>query len=307
MVEPREDPRAATIDAIREVDASWSEPAGRLQLFGNVPWKPDLRHAEGHLLHIAFGAVAEPWAKRLRAANAASHPLALAFAPRALTLDNLILAQELDAKIFTIDEAEAGGIMVVAYSSVAELLAEEEFSLGEGGLERIAMPLLDRAVAESDSYRKGLMFEQVLCLLFSQVGYVTVVEHRYRNETEEVDLVLANRATGHLSGIFAGPLILVSGKNQTKATGAPDVRALRGNMSKRRKRCNFGVVCAAGRIADEAEIEQGEATDDPEKAIALLDGHAIRGLLASSSLDNDLEAELMKAVLRPRRGRDSDA
>jgi hypothetical protein len=135
-----------------------------------------------------------------------------------------------------------------------------------------------------------------------QASYVAVLNHRYRNETEEIDLVLTNRATGHLAGIFAGPLVLVSGKNQAKATGAPDVRALRGNMSKRRRRCNFGIVCAAGRIADEAEIEQSEATDDPEKAIALLDGRAIRRLLASSTLDRDLEAELMKAVLRPRHG-----
>lgn len=75
-------------------------------------------------------------------------------------------------------------------------------------------------------------------------------------------------------------------------------------MAKRRKRCNFGVLCAAGRIAEEAEIEQAAATDDPEKAVALLDGKTIRSLLSSSDLDTDLEPELLKAILRPRRGGD---
>jgi hypothetical protein len=162
---------------------------------------------------------------------------------------------------------------------------------------RLANPLFDRALASMDTYLKGLIFEQVLCLLFSQVSYFHVMEHRYTNETEEIDLVLGNRATGALAGVLGGPIVLVSGKNQAKPVGAPDVRALRGNMSKRRRRCSFGVLASARALAETATAEQVHVTDDPAQAVALLNGSMIRRLIASSKLDQDLQAELMKAVM----------
>jgi hypothetical protein len=296
------DPRQTAADAIRAVDLKWSPNVERIEFADGRAWRPDLRHSNGHLLHVAFDEIDEPWAGRLRAAAERDLPLTLALAPAALTLENLGLAQAVGATLLVLKEDDGDTISVAAYPSVAELVVREDLALDGGGLKALGEPLLESALAETDSYRKGLLFEHVLCLMFSQVSYVAVREHRYRNETEEVDVVLDNRATGHISDLFNGAIVLVSGKNQRAATGAPAVRELRGNMSKRRRRCNFGILCAAGRIAEQAEIERGAATDEPEKAIALLSGGMIRGLLASTQIDRDLEIELRKAVLPPHRG-----
>jgi hypothetical protein len=218
--------------------------------------------------------------------------------PLAIRLDTLEVVQEIDGRPILLDRTEEDDdFSVREFTSVADLVAVEELALGRQGLALLGVPLLERALGEPDSYRKGLYFEQVLCLLFSQASYFRVLDHRYINETEEIDVVLANRATDELADILGGPLVLVSAKNVAKPAGAPEVRALRGNMGNRRGRCKLGILCSAREVASTAKTEQIRSTTDPTLAVALIDGTVLRGLLESPRLDEDLAAELRKAVL----------
>jgi|GEM_PF-3019761 hypothetical protein len=275
-------------------DAAWKRPGGPVHLKG-VNWLPDLQHAKHGLLHLAFDGIEDPWRRRLSAAREAGRSITVALPATALDLDTLDIAQELQTKVIVLDAIQEGSLKV--YESVADLVALYELFLGPIGLQRLAEPLLDKALAEADTYKKGLYFEQVLCLLFSQVSYLRVLSHRYINETEEIDIVLGNRATGEIHGVLSGPIVLVSGKNQNSKAGAPEVRALRGNMSGRRGRCKFGILCAARGIADTASTEQIRATTDPALAVALIDGATTRALIRSGRLDDDLAEILIRAVM----------
>lgn len=289
------DQRREVAEQIAGALSGWSVPQDAIALEG-VRWLPDLVHADGRLLHLAFEEIDDPWSRRLKAAYASSHRLVVACTPSALSLSNLGLLQAVDASPVLVNSV-SDEIDLAQYGSVADLVAKYELSLGNDGLQALADPLLDRALECPDTYAKGLLFEQVLCLVLSQVSYFQVLEHRYVNETEEIDLILGNRATGPLAEVFGGPLILVSGKNQAKPAGAPEVRDLRGNMGNRRGRCSFGILAAARELASTATKEQTHATDDPAKAVAVLSGTMIRQLISSKKLDQDLQAELMKAVL----------
>jgi len=291
----RVDQRQGIVELVLESLDGWENPNTALE-FGNVRWLPDLVHSNGLLLHLALEEIDGPWRRRLKAAMADGYKLVIACGPEALSLPNLELIQEIDGRLLLLDPADED-VEIFEYDSVADLVAMHELSLGSEGLNRLADPLFDRALECTDTYRKGLLFEQVLCLLFSQVSYLHVLKHRYINETEEIDIVLGNRATGALAGVLGSPIVLVSGKNQTKPVGAPDVRALRGNMGNRRGRCSFGVLASARALASTAGKEQTHATDDPTKAVALLSGPTIRRLIASSRLDEEMQAELMKAVM----------
>lgn len=297
MTIEREDPLLAAVEAIEQHDAKWKPGSSRIDCGEGRAWRPDMESAGGRAMLIGFGELGAGWHERLLAVPEGTK-VVLALGPDACGVENLELALQTDARVLLLEENFDGEIEIREYGSAAYLVAREGLVLEPAELARLGIPLLDRALAETNSYRKGLLFEYVLCLLFSQSRVLDVIEHRYTNETEEIDLVLANRAVGHMAGLFGGPLVLVSAKNEQKGTGAPEVRALRGNMAKRRKRCNFGILCSAGRITETAAIEQMETTDDPAKAIALLDGKTIRSLLGSSALDADLEIELRKAVLR---------
>ena len=295
MTAERIDQRQAVVELVLESLDGWESPSGALE-FGDTRWLPDLVHVDGPLLHLALEEIDGPWRRRLKAARANGHKLVVACVPEALSIPNLALIQEVGGSLLLLDASEED-IEIREYGSVADLVAMYELSLGPEGLGRLATPLLDRAIECVDTYNKGLMFEQVLCLLFSQVSYFHVLAHRYINETEEIDIVLGNRATGALAGILGGPIVLVSGKNQAKPVGAPAVRDLRGNMGNRRGRCSFGILASAKTLASTAGKEQTHATDDPTKAIALLSGPIIRRLIVTSRLDKDMQAELVKAVM----------
>lgn len=290
----RVDQRQELIEFLSEVMSGWSIPDEVIDL-GGVKWRPDLVSEGGDLLYLAFEEIDRPWERRLEAAGGSGRGLVVVCTPRALSIANLALIQRINARPALLD-GTSEELNLVEYQSVGNLVASYELDLSDR-LSELAIPLLDRAVECSDSHRKGVLFEQVLCLVFSQARYFQVIEHRFKTETEEIDLVLRNRATGALAEILGGPLILVSGKNQTKAVGGPEVRALRGNMGNRRGRCSFGILASAGALARTTKAEQTHATTDPTLAVALLDGSDIRELARTSDLDTELERHLMAAVL----------
>lgn len=291
----RIDAREELLAALAATLPAWSRPDEALR-FGEVGWLPDLVNSDGRLLHLTLEEIEPAWIRRMKAAREAGRKVAVACAPRAFTLQTLEAIQELEATPVLIDGID-DSVEATEFKSVADLVAMYELYLGTEGLASLASPLLDRALACTNSYRKGLLFEQVLCLLFSQVSYLRVREHRFINPGEEIDLVLGNQATGELRELLGGPLVLVSGKNQATPAGAPEVRALRGNMGNRRGRCSFGILASARDMAETAEREQIHATENPTQAVALLDGETIRQLITSPHLDTDLEERLRLAIM----------
>jgi hypothetical protein len=234
----------------------------------------------------------------MAAARQAGRTLVIGSIAGAVTLDVLVLMQDLDAQPLLIDFGDDGTATFREFSSVADFVARTGLALSPEGRARLGEALLDRALETTDTYLKGIYFEQVLCLLFSQVSFFDVLEHRYVNDEEELDLVLANQATSpHIIDLIRGAIVLVSGKNHKATIGAPAVRDLRGNMAKRRGRCKLGILCAAGELASTASKEQQHATDDPLAAVALIDGAGIRKLLKSHDLDDEVAEYLREAVL----------
>lgn len=290
----RVDQRQEIAEFLAEVMEGWTVPDSAVDL-GDIQWRPDLIKENGDLLYVAFEEIDRPWERRLEAASKSGRGLVVVCTPRALSIANLALLQRLDARPALLDGNSEEPEMS-EYESIGDLVASYELDLG-ARLSELAIPLLDRAIACNDSFEKGMLFEQTLCLILSQPRYFQVVEHRFKNETEEIDLVLRNRATGALAEILGGPLVLVSGKNQARPVGGPEVRALRGNMGNRRGRCSFGILASAGTLARTTKAEQTHATTDPSLAVAVLDGSDLRALAQSGDLDGELEGHLMAAVL----------
>lgn len=291
----RLDPRHSLVEYLSACLDGWTEPSQVLDV-GETKWLPDLEGPGKELLHLALEEIEDPWERRMEAAFGMGYTIYVACVPRALTVENLCSMQRVHAKPLLIDGVE-DELHLSEFDSVADLVAKYELSLTAEGLKSLAEPLLSRARAETDAHQKGLLFEQVLCLLFSQTSYFRVLEHRYIGETEEIDIVLGNRATDELAELLGGPLILVSGKNQAKAVGAPEVRELRGNMANRRGRCTFGILASASTVARTANTERIRATTDPSLVVTILDGQAIDGLLNSPDLDQFLRQILLAAVM----------
>jgi hypothetical protein len=292
----RRDDREDALAAIQAADADWSNLDDSLQ-FGEVRWRPDLRHQDGTLLHTFFEDLDEPWRKRMAAAREAGNQTAVACPLEALSLDVLGFLQEIDATIVLLGYDSNDVLLVQQYESAAHLVALAELSLGHVGLRELGEQRLRDALEADSNYDKGRYFEQVLLLLFSQVSFFMVHSSRYKNDTEEIDLVLGNRGLSPIKDTIGGPIVLVSAKNLANPVGAPEVRALWGNMAKRRGRCTLGVLCASRKLASTAATERASSTTDPTLAVALVDGARLRQLLQSATLDADMEAVVREAVM----------
>jgi hypothetical protein len=292
----RRDQREEALAAIVAADSDWS-PCKEVLRFEDVRWRPDLQHTNGTLLHIFFEEIDDAWRKRLKAAHAAGRDTAAAFPYEALSISTLAFLQSIDAAILSLNGELTEEIEIKRCQSVAHLVALDELSLGHKGLRQLCEARLEDALAADTNDKKGRYFEEVLCLLFSQVSFFVVHESRYKNETEEIDLVLGNRGLGAIKDTIGGPVVLASAKNTATAVGAPEVRALWGNMAKRRGRCSLGILCAARTLASTAATERSSSTTDPTLAVALLDGDRIRELLQKSVLDDGMEEVIREAVL----------
>jgi hypothetical protein len=292
----RQDEREEALAAIAAADSGWS-PSEKSLEFNGVRWRPDLQHIDGTLLHTFFEDIDDAWRRRLIAAHRAGQRTAAAFPPEALDISTLAFLQSIDAAIVMLAGEFTEEVEIRRYDSVAHLVALAELSLGQEGLRQLGQARLQESLNADTNDKKGRYFEQVLCLLFSQVSFLVVHDTRYKNETEEIDLVLGNRGLGPIKDIIGGPIVLASAKNMASSVGAPEVRALWGNMTKRRGRCTLGILCAARKLASTAATERSSSTTDHTLAVALLDGDRIQRLLESATLDADMEEVIREAVM----------
>jgi len=212
-------------------------------------------------------------------------------------IDVLLELQALDARIYTLD-LNAAPVRVRRLRSVADFIAVERLFLDPESLRALAQARLTDAMTTDNNQKKGRWFEEVLCLLFSQVSWLTVDEHAYNNSTEEIDLVLSCRAvSGYIVGLVGGPIIVATAKNEKKATNSQTVKYLKEQMANRKGRCKLGFLCSASTISDDARGEILRGSQSGDLVIACVDKTDVERLIAEADrLDEHAEALIRKAV-----------
>ena len=292
-----QDDRAAAVAAIQQHDSKWIVLDSSLALNEKTNWKPDLRQSD-RLLHLSLtGDLPAAWLRRMSAA--VDSGLKVTFATTATMLDLEVLAslQELDAPIFTVN-VEATPPRVTEHRSVADLVADERYFLDPGSLRTLARARLQQALTTTENHKKGRWFEEVLCLIFSQVSWLTVDYHAYNNETEEIDLVMGCRAVaGYVTGLVGGPIIIATAKNENKATNSQTVKYLKEQVANRKGRCKLGFLCSASSISDDARGEILRGSQSGEIVIPCVDREVLEHLIErADELDSEIEGLISKAI-----------
>ena len=253
---PDETIRDAIVAALLEHDGKLQRPSGPLDLGDGLRWAPDLVDA-GRVVHIELGEqIPRAFARRLRAARAAGRKVVVATRAEALTFQTLELLQELEVAPFELRLDEQGAWRVSEWSSVADWIARANMALRPDELRQLVAQSL--AVAEDQdrtNHVRGHAYEEALCLVFSQVSWLKVVEHAYRNDTEEIDIVLLVTGAGDYARLAGGPLAIATAKNEKKSLGSATIKYLEGQMGNRRGRCKLGFACARGDVSKAAELE----------------------------------------------------
>jgi hypothetical protein len=294
---PSEESREQLIEALQQADSNWTVPNEPLDFGGSTRWTPDLTK-QGSLLHLSMtGELPGAWSRRMTAAVEAGFNVTFATTASSLDIDVLLTLQRLDARIQRVD-LTSGGPRVRALRSVADLVASERLFLDPVSLRALAQARLDEALASEHNAKKGRWFEEALCLVFSQVSWLTVDEHSYNNASEEIDLLLACRAvSGYITGLVGGPIVLATAKNERKATNSATVKYLKEQMANRKGRCKLGFLCSASTISDEARTEILRGSQQGDAVIACVDGSDLQALIdGAETLDALVEDLIRKAV-----------
>lgn len=253
---PDETVRHAIVDALVEHDGKLQRPGEPLDFGNGLRWVPDLVDP-GRVVHVELGEqIPKAFARRLRAAHAAGRKVVVATKAEALTFATLELLQELEVAPFELRIDDDSRWHVSEWSSVADWVARENMALRPAELRKLVEQCL--AVAEDPdrtNHARGHAYEEALCLVFSQVSWLKVVEHAYSNATEEIDIALLVTGAGDYARLGGGPLAIATAKNEKKSLGSATIKYLEGQMGNRRGRCKLGFACARGDVSKAADLE----------------------------------------------------
>jgi hypothetical protein len=253
---PDESEREAIVAVLMEHDAKLERPSEPLDLEDGLRWTPDLVGVE-RVIHVELGDhIPKAFVRRLRAARTAGRKVVVATKAEALTFETLEFLQELEVAPFELRVDDESAWHFSEWNSVADWVARANMALRPNELRRLVGQCL--AVAEDPgrtNHARGHAYEEALCLVFSQVSWLRVVEHAYRNDTEEIDIAMLVTGAGEYAQLAGGPLAIATAKNEKKALGSATIKYLEGQMGNRRGRCKLGFACARGEVSKAADLE----------------------------------------------------
>jgi hypothetical protein len=294
---PGDDERSSVLSVITSSKGGWKEGEDAVALADGTRWRPDLRSGSKGVLALSMeGEIPRALLRRMRAAREGGYELSVALGSDRIEVSMLLLLQELDARIIAVDWFDRSTPQVAKYRSIADWIASERIALSPEDLRVLALARLEAALADPTNV-KGRLYEETLCLVFSQVPWLTVDEHAYRNESEEIDLILGVHATGHIAGLAKGPVAIATAKNEAKATDSATVKYLKEQMANRKGRCKLGFLCSASTISPDAGTEILRGSQSSDMVYACIDLADLRGLLdAPAELDEGIQAIVRRAI-----------
>ncbi|MBS1887513.1 MAG: hypothetical protein JSU06_10030 [Actinobacteria bacterium] len=280
-----------------EATGGWKAPEKAIALGSGLGWRPDLVAGSKDALALSLeGAFPQALIRRMQVATDQGYKLTVALGSLRLELSILLTLQALDARIVAVDWFERAQPRVTRYRSVADWIASEGIALSPDDLRALAEARLEEALADPTNV-KGRLYEEALCLVFSQVPWITVDEHAYRNESEEIDLVLGVHATGHIAELARGPVAIATAKNESKPTGSATVKYLKEQMANRKGLCKLGFLCSASTISDDAGKEILRGSQSSDVVLVQMDLHDLRHLLQEpSDLDVGVQDLIRRAI-----------
>jgi hypothetical protein len=254
---PDDRQRAEIIDRLRDHDAKLTAPANPLQLEPGLRWTPDLMDAN-RVLHLELGDhIPTAFVRRLRAAAAAGRSVLVATRAESLTFETLEFLQQLDVAPFELRQDDQRRWQVSGWSSVADWVARGNMALRPEELRKLVAQRLTAAddFTHRTNVARGTAYEEALCLVFSQVSWLKVVEHAYRNATEEIDIAMLVTGAGEYARLANGPIAIATAKNENKSLASATIKYLQQQMANRRGRAKLGFACARGQVSKSAQLE----------------------------------------------------
>jgi Holliday junction resolvase-like predicted endonuclease len=286
------------LDEICAADSKEGWTKGLELDLGAKKWRPSaVSSSSGRLLYVFLQESLPRYAiERLRLARAAEIDITVALPISALFQpDVLEVLVEIDSDVLVIDDYQRGRRNEQRHLLAA--IADIEVPLAPDIRRRVGATIWPR-IADGSNHAKGRRLEAVLAFLFSQVKDFKVVERNYRNESEEIDLVLQidnfSKRAWQNSGV---PFILVEAKNRADKASQQMMSVLLTKLQTKRGTARLGFMVSIAGFSDEAKIQELRFSTE-NICVVMIDGANLEMLLLADDLDEALETLVRRAFLR---------
>lgn len=276
-------------------DDAW-EP-GEAGAFGALRWRPDLARADvAAVLHVHLADRLRPYlVDRLIAASGDGQEIHLAL-PLARLYDEELLGDihDLDPQIHVI---RGDGLEVDPPAALLTTICERRVKVSPDARRLLGTKALALSKADATAQVRGRRYEALIAFLLSQITDFDVVEHNFRTDTEELDVVVQQRATQGRVWSLGAPLILVEAKNWARAVPQKEVSAFRVKLEGKRGTVRLGLMFgSSGFTSDALDQELRFASD--ELTIAFVRPEELEEWIATADGDEYLETLVRRAILR---------
>lgn len=272
-------------------------------LADNVRWQPHLvRKDPLTALHIhATSELRTMWRKKLAEAQGVTGCQLVVAAPiQLLTVSSTLEALDiLGAQVLPLEyDLNSGSWSPQASLSVMRFVFENQLKMDGTTYNSLATRNYERAKNAETSHQKGKSLEELLGLIFSQISGFEVKETNYRTETEEIDIVVHNRAVGgYIWGQIGSPIVLAEAKNTTTPVGRKELSAFKDKLDARRGMCHLGFLVTMNRFSEDL-IKHLLRYSHQKLVIPLIDGNKLDGLCRTNRLDDMIENIITDGILQ---------
>ena len=265
---------------------------------GSKRWRPNAVSTDGTELLYVFLADQLPRFVRDRLALAAEVGIQSTLALNLASLCNPSIVELLvavDADVIVLDDYVSS--RQLNPRPLLAALADVEVPVSPDLRRNIANVVWDR-IADGTAYRKGKRLEALLAFIFAQIRDLKVVERNYRNETEEIDLVLQidnfSSRVWQKSGV---PFILVEAKNRADKASQPMVSSLVTKLQTKRGNARIAFLVSLAGFTDDARMQELRFSTQ-DICVVMIDRLQLESLLAAANIDEQLEVLVRQAMLR---------
>lgn len=294
---PERDDVQKVVDMLLEADHGWKP--GETRLFGSLSWQPELERDDlSAILHVHLADRLRTYMLgRLRAARVAGYEVHMAMPFTSLYDEELLKALvEIEPHIHIISFSDKEEVNEPL--SLLACLTDHRVRVTPETRRHIGNAALELSRREGGTYERGQRFEGFLAFLLSQVEDFDVVERNYRTETEELDAVIQQRATGGRAWANLGaPFILVEAKNWKRNVDQKEISAFRVKMQGKRGTVRLGLMVGASGFTGDAMTQEIRFASG-DLTIAFLGPKELEGWIDAPNGDDYLETIVRRAMMR---------
>lgn len=279
---------------LKSWDSEWEEPDIPLDL-GPVRWQPQLRgKSKDWVLHVHMSRkIPNYLARRLVAAAEGGHEVHVACYLEALyDEETLRLLAATDAYVYVLDDVNAARKRRHFLGAMADLAVPVSPSIRK----EIATLVWDN-LASGESHHKGARLEALLAFLMAQVDDFRIFARNYRNETQEIDIIVQVDSSGSRSWHRNAPFILVESKNTAERIGQPPIALMFRKLETKRGSAKIAIFFSIGGYTSDARMEELRSSTT-EFCVAMLDAADILEAISAEDITDLMERKVSEALLR---------